>query len=67
MTERQYLDTISAPRIDPIYQGQRVMLSRPWQSDDEDDVSGEESEDPVLVKEEFNENTADTAMDVDGS
>lgn len=53
MTEEQYLDAISAPRIDPINQGKKVMMSRPWsssgdegilESTDEEIDSGEEDQ-----------------------
>ena len=38
MTELQYLDAISAPRVDPTRQGKRVMITRPWEANDEVDV-----------------------------
>ena len=36
MSERQYLDAISAPRIDPINQGKNVKISRNWSPDNEE-------------------------------
>lgn len=37
MTESQYLDAISAPRIDATRQGKRVMISRQWEGKIEED------------------------------
>ncbi|MCJ1394553.1 hypothetical protein MMC18_007432 [Xylographa bjoerkii] len=43
MTKQQYLDALSAPRVDPTKQGKKVMMNRPH-SDDEssDEATGEE-------------------------
>ncbi|MCJ1288029.1 hypothetical protein MMC26_007382 [Xylographa opegraphella] len=44
MTKQQYLDALSAPRVDPTKQGKKVMMNRPH-SDDEssDEATGDES------------------------
>ena len=43
MTKQQYLDALSAPRVDPTKQGKKVMMNRPH-SDDEssDEATGDE-------------------------
>lgn len=48
MTERQYLDAISAPRIDPFRQGKRVIINRPW-TDEKGEGILEEGEPATIV------------------
>ena len=45
MTKQQYLDALSAPRVDPTKQGKKVMMSRPHSDDDSSDEvkEGEEN------------------------
>lgn len=52
MSERQYLDTISAPRVDPIEQGRRIKGDGTLADDGEIgtiDASDQESEDQVMT------------------
>jgi hypothetical protein len=46
MTESQYLDAISAPRIDPTRQGKRVMISRQWEEGTEEAIVEEDDQRP---------------------
>lgn len=38
MSSRQYIDAISAPKLDPTAQGRRVMMSRRWSTDEDSDA-----------------------------
>ena len=43
MTKQQYLDALSAPRVDPTKQGKKVMMNRPHSNNESsDDATGEE-------------------------
>ena len=68
MTNEQYLDAISAPRIDPSNTGKKVMMSTPHDDDEtSDEESDEESEyEEGRVNEEENEDEDDSdAVEVD--
>ena len=67
MTNEQYLDAISAPRIDPSNTGEKIMMSTPH---DDDETSDEESVESGFeenrVSEEENEDEDDNeAIEVD--
>ena len=42
MTKQQYLDALSAPRVDPTNQGRKVMISKPHFVDESSDEASEE-------------------------
>jgi hypothetical protein len=41
MTRQQYLDAVSAPRVDPTKQGKKIMISRPTDEESSDDSNDE--------------------------
>ena len=47
MTNAQYLDAVSAPRIDPSNQGKKVMMDRPHDDDETTDTDGDEMDKDV--------------------
>ena len=67
MTNEQYLDAISAPRIDPSNTGRKVMMSTPHDDDetsDEESVESEYEED-WLSEEENEDEDENEVVEVD--
>ena len=50
MTREQYLDAISAPRIDPTKQEKKFMMTKPFE--DSDDSTSDESEEEDIENDE---------------
>jgi DNA-directed RNA polymerase-3 subunit RPC5 len=67
MTNEQYLDAISAPRIDPSDKNgkKKPLTRRQMHAVDESEDSDDQAEDPHLTEETPGEGPVDARMDVD--
>ena len=51
LTVQQYLDAISAPRVDPTFQGRKIMSNNDWASGSDLGEESDEGEAPATVPE----------------
>ena len=50
LTAQQYLDAISAPRVDPTYQGRKIMSNNDWASGSDLGEESDEGDGPTVLE-----------------
>lgn len=53
MSDIQYLDSLSAPRIDPARQGKKVMMNRPHSDGEDSDTAASEEDESATLENGF--------------